>query len=154
MCICVITDFTFHRSKNEEGFFQPRSFSLLLLGLEDLSLNSVDLSKHNNTVAIHEGNTGETFAVLEGIGNKGLLGFEGDLGHLVGLEGVGFFHLLTTGLLTHLPLEGGDTARRTSATHETNGRVSDLDFIGNVKDLDLSVEVLHRGKGSVLLVPM
>merc|ERR1711966_403559 len=99
--------------------FTPLS-SLLLLGIEDLSLDGHNLSKHDNTVTVHEGNTGETLAVLEGVSDQRLLGLESALGHLVGLEGVGILHLLSTGLLAHLPLEGGDTAGGATAADETD----------------------------------
>jgi len=61
-----------------------------------------DLAKHDNTVTIQESNTGETFAILEGVSDQRLLRLEGDLGHFVGLKSVRVLHLLTTGLLTHL----------------------------------------------------
>merc|ERR1719254_342521 len=125
---------------------------LLLLGLEDLGFDGDDLSQHNNTVSVHESNTGETFAVLEGISDERLLRLERALSHLVGLQGVRLFHLLSSGLLSHLPLESGDTASRTTASHESDRRVSDLDLVGDIQDLDLSVEGLDRSQGSVLLV--
>ena len=46
---------------------------LLLLGLEDLGLDGDHLSQHDNTVSVHEGNTGETLAVLEGVDHQRLL---------------------------------------------------------------------------------
>merc|ERR1712060_1030310 len=92
-----------------------RSADLLLLGLEDLRLDRDDLSQHNNTVSVHESDTGETLAVLERVSDQGLLRLEGDLSHLVGLQGVRLLHLLTTSLLAHLPLESGDPASSASA---------------------------------------
>merc|ERR1719253_788243 len=125
---------------------------LFLLGLEDLGLDGHDLSKHDNTVAVHERDAGQTLAVLEGVRDERLLRLEGDLGHLVGLEGVRLLHLLATGLLTHLPLEGGDTARGAAAAHETDRGVADLDLVRDVQDLDLGIKGLDSGQGGVLLV--
>merc|ERR1712194_483054 len=101
------------------------------------------------TVTVHEGNTGETLAVLEGVGNQRLLGLKGDLGHLVGLQGVRLLHLLTASLLSHLPLESGDTAGSASASDETDRGVSDLDLVGDIEDLDLGIESLDGGQGGI-----
>merc|ERR1712151_700967 len=120
----------------------PTVRCLFLLGIEDLSLNRDDLTQHNNTVTIHEGNTGETFTVLEGISNQWLLWFESALSHFVGLQSVRFFHLLTTGFLTHLPLEFGDTASSATAADETDWGVTLLDFVRDIEDLNLSIEAL------------
>jgi len=124
---------------------------LFLLDI-DLGFDDDDLTKHDNTVTVHECDTGETLAVLEGISDQRLLRLEGDLGHLVGLQGVRLFHLLTTGLLSHLPLDAGDTASSATATDETDRRVSGLDLVRDIEDLDLSVEGLDRREGGVLLV--
>merc|ERR1712107_653187 len=107
-----------------------------------LPLAGDDLSQHDATVAIHEGNTGETLAILEAVAHERLLWLEAALGHLVGLEGMRVLHLLATGLLAHLPLELGNAAGRASASHETNWRVSNLDLVGDIKDLDLGIELL------------
>ena len=111
-----------------------------------------DLAKHDNTVAIEERNAGETLAGLEGIADEGLDRGEPDLGHLVGLEGMGVFHLLATGLLAHLPVEVGDTASGAAATDETDGGVTLLDLTGDIEDLDLGGELLDGAEGAVLLV--
>ena len=86
------------------------------------------------------------------VAHKRLLWLEAALGHLVGLEGMRVLHLLATGLLAHLPLELGDVASRASAPHKTDRRVTDLDFIGDVQDLDLGIELLGLSKRGVLLV--
>merc|ERR1712224_46996 len=117
-----------------------------------LPLAGDDLSQHDASVAIHEGNTGETLAILEAVAHKRLLWLEAALGHLVGLEGVRVLHLLATGLLAHLPLELGNAACGASASHETNWRVSDLDLVRDIQDLDLSIELLGLSQGGVLLV--
>merc|ERR1719198_82593 len=126
--------------------------SLLLLGLLDLALAGDDLSEHDNTVAIHEGDTGEALAVLEGVAHEGLLRLEAALSHLVGLEGVRLLHLLATGLLAHLPLQGGDTAGGAAAAHEADRGVADLDLVGDVENLDLGIELAGLAEGGVLLV--
>merc|ERR1712031_19320 len=117
-----------------------------------LALAGDDLSQHNATVAIHEGDTGETLAILEAVAHEGLLWLEAALGHLVGLEGVRVLHLLATGLLAHLPLELGNAAGGTSASHETNWRVPNLDLVRDIQDLNLGIELLGLAQGGVLLV--
>ena len=121
----------------------------LLAGLLD---GGGDLAKHDNTVTVEEGNTGETLARLEGIADEGLDGSELNLGHFVGLEGMGVFHLLATGLLAHLPVKVDDTAGGAAATDETDGGVTLLDLTGDIEDLDLGGEGLDGGEGAILLV--
>merc|ERR1711992_400170 len=65
---------------------------------------------------------------------------------------MGLLHLLTTGLLTHLPLKAGDTAGSATATDETDRRVTDLDLVGDIEDLDLGIELSDLGEGGVSLV--
>merc|ERR1739847_135671 len=89
--------------------------SLVTVALLDASDN---LAKHDAAVAIHEGNTRETLAILEGVAHERLLRLEAHLGHLVRLQGVRVLKLLATGLLAHLPLECRDTAGSTAAAHE------------------------------------
>merc|ERR1711976_1123133 len=127
---------------------------LLATGLLTILLGraSHDLSKHNAAVAIHEGNTGETLAILEGVAHERLLRLEGALSHLVGLQGVRILELLATGLLAHLPLERGDTAGSAAAAHKANWGISHLDLVGDVKDLNLGIELLGLAEGGVLLV--
>merc|ERR1719159_1773606 len=127
---------------------------LLLLASSSLllALAGNDLAKHDHTVAVHEGDAGETFAILEGVAHEWLLRLEGALSHFVGLQGVRVLHLLATGLLAHLPLECRDTARSTTTTDEADWAVSYLDLVRNVKDLDLSVELFGLPESRVLLV--
>merc|ERR1712039_886177 len=131
-----------------------KSVCSLLLAATDilLALAGDDFSKHDDTVAIHEGNARETLAVLEAVAHKWLLWLEAALSHLVRLERVRLLKLLATGLLAHLPLEGRDTACSTAAAHETNWGVSNLDLVWNIKDLDLRCELLGLAKGGILLV--
>merc|ERR1719498_1209139 len=98
-----------------------------------------DFAKHDTAVAVHECNTREALAVLEGVAHERLLRLEGALCHLVGLERMRILELLATSLLAHLPLERGDSASSATAAHETDGRVTDFDLVGNVKHLDLSM---------------
>merc|ERR550539_1240204 len=70
-----------------------------------LALAGDDLAQHDDAVSVHKGNAREALAVLEGVADERLLRLEAALGHLVGLEGVGVFHLLAAGLLAHLPDE-------------------------------------------------
>merc|ERR1711988_1991428 len=95
--------------------------SLLLatsLGIGCLLLARDDLAKHDHAVAIHEGNTREALAVLEGVAHQRLLRCKGALCHLVGLQGVRIFHLLAASFLAHLPLELGNPAGSAAAAHE------------------------------------
>ena len=69
MCVCVWV----------VGFFAADAKNLD-------ALNGGDLAKHDNSVALHDGNAAETFTVLEGVDNKRLLGFKNALRNLVRLE--------------------------------------------------------------------
>jgi len=120
-----------------------------LLGLLD---GLGDLAKHDNTIAIQESDTGETLAVLEGVDDEGLDGLELHLGHLVGLEGMGVFHLLATSFLAHLPVEVGDTAGGAAAADETDGGVTLLDLTWDIEDLHLGGERLDGAESAILLV--
>merc|ERR1712099_219392 len=62
-----------------------------------------DLPKHDDTVAIHESNSRQALAILEGIAHKWLLRLEAALSHLVGLQRMRVLHLLTTRFLAHFP---------------------------------------------------
>merc|ERR1711920_274726 len=117
-----------------------------------LALARNDLAEHHHAVAIHESDAGEALAVLEGVAHQGLLWLEAALRHLVRLQRVRVLHLLAAGLLAHLPLELGDAASRAAATHEADRRVSYFDLVGDIKDLDLGVELLRLPEGGVLLV--
>jgi len=117
-----------------------------------LPLAGDDLSQHDATVSIHEGDSGETLAILETIAHEWLLWLEAALSHLVGLEGVRILHLLASSLLAHLPLERRNAASRATASHEPNRRVTGLDFIGDIQDLDLGIKLPGLSEGGVLLV--
>jgi len=120
--------------------------TILLLDASD------DLAQHDTAVAIHEGNTRETLAILECVTHKRLLWLERHLGHLVGFQGVRVLHLLATSLFAHLPLECGDTACGAATTHKSNGRVAHLNLVRDVKDLDLGIEFLGLTECLVTLV--
>jgi hypothetical protein len=60
------------------------------------------LAKHNSCVSVEERDAGQALTVLEGVHNQRLCGLEDKLGHLIRLEGVGLFQLLTTSLLSDL----------------------------------------------------
>merc|ERR1719236_116050 len=111
-------------------------FSLLLASSGAgifLPLAGDDLPQHDATVAIHEGDTGETLAILEAVAHERLLWLEAALSHLVGFEGVRILHLLATGLLAHLPLQLGNAACGAAAAHKANRRISNLDLIGDIQ---------------------
>mmetsp|Transcript_115941 Transcript_115941/g.328109 ORF Transcript_115941/g.328109 Transcript_115941/m.328109 type:complete len:489 (+) Transcript_115941:80-1546(+) len=111
-----------------------------------------DLAQHHHAIAVHESDAREALAVLEGVANERLLRLEGALGHLVGLQRMWLLHFLAARLLAHLPDELRDAARRAAATHEADGRVTHLDFVRDVQDLDLGVEFLRLPQRGVLLV--
>mmetsp|Transcript_12824 Transcript_12824/g.36793 ORF Transcript_12824/g.36793 Transcript_12824/m.36793 type:complete len:488 (+) Transcript_12824:124-1587(+) len=123
---------------------QHRGYLCLVLDLDDLS-------KHDGGVSIEESDTGETLARLEVVDNQRLGRLEHDLGHLVGLESVRGLHLLSSGLLTDLPVDADDLAGRPSATDESDRGVTRLGLSRNVQGLDLGREVLHRLEGGVRL---
>merc|ERR1719497_267983 len=135
--------------------YSSRNRRLLLLGggcAVILALGGDDLAKHDDAIAIHERDAGQTLAILEGVAHQWLLRLERALGHLVGLQGVRVLHLLATGLLAHLPLQGGDTAGSAAAAHEADWRVAGLDLVWNVEHLDLSIELPGLAESGVLLV--
>merc|ERR1719231_1444750 len=110
------------------------------------------LTKHDSGVAVEEGDTRESLAVLERVDDEGLLRNEDDLRHLVRLERVRVLHLLAARLLADLEVEGGGTAGRAAAAHEADGRVAELDLAGDVKRLDLRGELAAAVERRVLLV--
>merc|ERR1712119_27772 len=131
---------------------RPKMISLLLASTSRflLALARDDLAQHHYTVPVHECHTRQALAILEGVAHQGLLRCEAALGHFVRLQGVRIIHLLTSGLLAHLPLELRDPARRSTTAHETNRRVADLDFIGDVEDLNLCVKFARLAESLVL----
>ena len=64
-----------------------------------LALTRDNLAQHDNTITIHESNTGEAFAIFERIANKWLLWLETALRHFVRFQRVWAFHFLTICLL-------------------------------------------------------
>merc|ERR1712232_1419850 len=111
-----------------------------------------NLAKHHHTIAIHEGNTRETLAILECVCDQGLLRLEKALSHFVRLQRVWLLHLLAACFLAHLPRKLRDTAGCAAAAHEANWRISHLDLVRDIQDLDLSRELARLTKGGVLLV--
>merc|ERR1719375_2552852 len=130
----------------------PSAVRLLLLGALNLVHLLHDLAKHDNAVAVEEGDAGETLAVLESVDDQRLLRGEVHLGHLVRLERVRVLHLLAARLLADLPVHLRDAARRTTAADEADRGVADLDLTRDVEDLDLRIEVVARAERRVLLV--
>merc|ERR1719223_2517920 len=128
-----------------------RRHRLLLLAIHLLVDRGHDIAKHDNAVAVEEGNAGEALAILEA-DDEGLLGLEGDLGHLVGLEGMGLIGLLAAGLLAHLPHEVADAAGGTAGADEANGGGTLLDLTGDIEGLDLGIEGGNVLEGAILLV--
>lgn len=82
-----------------------RATSLVLFG--DLH----HLAQHHRGVAVEEGDPAKPLAGLERRNDEGLLRLEAALGHLVGLQGVDTLGLLSAGLLSFLPRNGGKLAR-------------------------------------------
>jgi len=119
----------------------------ILLG--GLAFNINDLSKHDNTVTLHDGNTSETFTVLEGVNDEWLLRLENDFSHFVGLEVVRVFSLLVSGFLSDLPFDFGHLEGRASSTNESDRGVSRLQLSRVVKDLNLSGEFSSTSNGVI-----
>merc|ERR1711933_603986 len=109
------------------------SFLLTTSGPLLLTLASDDLAQHRHAIAVHERNAREALAVLECVANERLLWLEAALRHFVRLERVRLLHFLAASLLAHLPLELGDPARRAAAPDEADGRVPNLDLVGDVE---------------------
>jgi len=122
-------------------------FLLLIRG----ELNLRDLAKHDNTVALHDGNTAKTFAVLEGVSNKWLSRLEDDFGHLVGLDVLRVSGLGATSFLADLPVDFGHFACRAASADERDRRVARLELSWVIKDLDGSGERLASLEGGVFL---
>merc|ERR1719478_901586 len=99
------------------------------------------LAKHHNTVAVHERDAGQSIAILEAVADQWLLRHELAFGHLVGFQGGWFLGFLTTGFLSNFPDKLGDTASSSATTDETDWRVTLLDLVRDVEDLDLCVEI-------------
>jgi hypothetical protein len=119
--------------------------------LADLDDDGDDLSEHDNSVTLHDGDTSETLAILEGVDDKGLLGLEGDLSHFVGLEVDGVFHLLVSGFLSEFPLDLGHLEGGATSADESDRGVSDLELSRVVEDLDLGGEGSDTVDGGVRL---
>merc|ERR1719214_416340 len=151
-CCCLPAYKNAPQLRRKEASRSASTVRSLLLGALDLVHLLHDLAKHDNAVAVEEGDAGETLAVLEGVDHQRLLRGEVHLGRLVRLERVRVLHLLAARLLADLPVHLRDTARGATATDEVDGGVADLDLTRDVENLDLGVEVVTRTKRRVLLV--
>ena len=128
----------------------PQNIVINIIGL-GLVLNGHNLSKHDCGVSVKESNTGETLARLEGVDNQWLGWLKDNLSHLVSLKGVWGLHLLSSSLLSDLPVNSDDLASRASATNESDWRVSWLGLSWDIKSLNLGSEVLDWLQGGVRL---
>merc|ERR550525_1077739 len=117
-----------------------------------LALARDDFPEHDNTIPVHEGNPGETFTVLESVAHERLLWLEAALRHLIRLERMRILHLLSSCFLSHFPFQLGNAACRATTPDEADWRVANLDFIGDVQDLDLGIELARLTQSGVLLV--
>jgi len=86
-----------------------------------------DLSKHLQSVGVHDSNTSEGGALLEGLDEKRLGWLELNFSILVLRKFWGVVDLLSTGLLAHLPKDLGHLERNLGGTAENNGCVSGLE---------------------------
>jgi hypothetical protein len=109
------------------------------------------LTKHNNGVTFHDGNTSETFADLERVDNEWLLRLEHALSHFSGLNGCRALGLLATGLLTDLPDDFSHLDGGTSSSDEGNWAVTRLQLTRVVEDLDVGCERLGSVDGVISL---
>ena len=79
-------DFTFKQESLQNIRAQGSLLLATLVITLALALAAHHLAKHHHTVAVHEGNTGEALAVLEGVADQWLLWLEAALSHLVGFR--------------------------------------------------------------------
>lgn len=89
--------------------------------------SSSDLSKHLQSVGVHNSNTSKSGALLEGLNEKRGRWLELNLSVLVLFEVRGVLKLLSTGLLSHLPQDLGHLACNLGGTAENNWCVSRLE---------------------------
>jgi hypothetical protein len=110
---------------------------------------SCDFTQHDYRSALHDGDTSETFAVLEGINNKWLLGLENTLSHFVGLEGNWAFQLLVSSFFSNFPVDLGHSHSGSSSSDEGDGAITNLQFSRVVQNTNLRGEVLDSVDGAV-----
>merc|ERR1719183_2010711 len=130
------------------------AYSLLLSSCSTilLLLTGDDLSKHNDTVAVHEGDTREPFAVFKAIADQRLLGLERALRHLVGLQSMRILRFFSACFFAHLPDDLRDAACRPSAADEADRRIATFDLVWDVENLDLCFELLRLAQSGILFV--
>ena len=88
---------------------------------------SSNLSKHLQTVRVHDGNTSEGCTLFKGLKEEGLGRFELDLGILELLKLRRVIDLGTTSLFGLLPKNLGHLASNLGGTRENDGTVSSLE---------------------------
>merc|ERR1719223_2518284 len=113
--------------------------------------NGCDLSKHLQSVGVHDSNTSEGGTLLEGLDEKRLGWLEFNFGILVLRKFWGVVNLLSTGLLAHLPKDLGHLARNLGGTAENNGCVSGLEDTRVLLDSNHGSEGLDGLEISILL---
>ena len=104
-------------------------------------LGGGDLSKHLQTVGVHDGNAAEGGALLEGLKEERSGGLKLDLGGLeLGKLG-GVVDLGAAGLLAHLPDDGSHLARNLGGTGKDNRAVAGLENTGVLLDNNHGTEL-------------
>jgi len=111
-----------------------------------------NLSKHLQSVRVHNGKSPKSGAFGERFDEKRGSGFEFDFGILELGELWGVLDLGTSGLLSHLPQDLGHLARNLGGTGENNGAVSRLEDTRVLLDSNQSSEALDGLELSILFV--
>mmetsp|Transcript_33830 Transcript_33830/g.50158 ORF Transcript_33830/g.50158 Transcript_33830/m.50158 type:complete len:462 (-) Transcript_33830:202-1587(-) len=130
-------------------FLLPQSFfcSSLLILVHDTS----DLSKHLQTVAVHDGNTSKGCTLLEGLNEKWLGRLEDNFGRLVLRKFRGVLNLGTSSLLTLLPQNLGHLAGNLGGTAENDRTVTRLQDTRMLLDSDNGREGVNGLQFTLLL---
>mmetsp|Transcript_3168 Transcript_3168/g.8091 ORF Transcript_3168/g.8091 Transcript_3168/m.8091 type:complete len:291 (-) Transcript_3168:780-1652(-) len=89
--------------------------------------STCDLTKHLQSVRVHHSNTSKGCTLLKGLNKEGLAWLKLNLGILVLGKLRGVVHLLSSGLLAHLPQNLGHLACNLSGTAEDNRGISRLE---------------------------
>jgi len=110
-----------------------------------------NLAQHDDGSTLHDGNTAETFAVLEGVDDERLLRLEDDLGHFVGLQGDGVLEFLVSGFFSNLPVDLDHSYGGTASTDEGDGAITVLQLSRVIQNTDLGGEGLDSVDGGVRL---
>lgn len=116
-----------------------------------MELNLDGFSKHDHSVALHNGHTSKSFARLEAFDDERLLGFKDNLSNFIGLHVLWVLDLSTTSFLAHLPVDGLDLASRSAGTDVCYWGISHLELAWVIQNLNLGSECGSALQSGVLL---